>query len=570
MSKEKQLTLQKLILFYWLLLLGTVLLLLSAYGMIILKNSWSEFVENARIVSKHYGTAMDKDMGSMIEAVNSIFANNKNYRIITERSLDDFDWTGAVYNLNGSLQEKADSFDYMGVMFFYDSNRDSMRSAFSEYGFSGTQPGLNGRLRKLLAADTVSRQNFCFLDYEKEYYLVYYIRTRNTYLGFLLNLNRYFEDENASFAYVYRGTEIITQSGTKTIRDEDILRASSEEKVIISKEGSVLTPVQLSSLDMSLVVSVETLELLEIWKQPEFWSFAVLIPLLFILIMMNLLRKLRSIIFYPVEHILKRVEEMTPGMQKTDTIKTDTGIRIREYEQINQRIDDVLEQMTCLQEEKFRERQRVNEVWLQYYQLQINPHFFLNCLNTVSSLLKKQSADAAEDMIRSLSSYFRYVFRSQKNTVSVKEEIQVIRDYCNIYSLKGGFPIVLQEDVKIEAEDCRIPILSIQTFLENSIKYAVGNGKILTIKVQAGIHTDESGERKLSIRIADNGKGYPDSMMEELNCEEVSFCFRENHVGIDNLKYRLYLTFQDKASWYFYNSPYGGAITEIILPEVRI
>ena len=83
MSKEKQLTLQKLILFYWLLLMGTVLLLLSAYGLIILKNSRSEFVENARIVSKHYGTAMDKDIGSMIEAVNSIFANNKNYRIIT-------------------------------------------------------------------------------------------------------------------------------------------------------------------------------------------------------------------------------------------------------------------------------------------------------------------------------------------------------------------------------------------------------------------------------------------------------------------------------------------------------
>lgn len=32
--------------------------------------------------------------------------------------------------------------------------------------------------------------------------------------------------------------------------------------------------------------------------------------------------------------------------------------------------------MVCLQEEKFRERQRVKEVQLQYYQLQVNPHFF--------------------------------------------------------------------------------------------------------------------------------------------------------------------------------------------------
>lgn len=39
-------------------------------------------------------------------------------------------------------------------------------------------------------------------------------------------------------------------------------------------------------------------------------------------------------------------------------------------------------------------------------------------------------------------------------------------------------------------------------------------------------------------------------------------------VGVDNIKYRIYLLYGDKAKLYFYNSPAGGAVTEILLPQV--
>ena len=243
-------------------------------------------------------------------------------------------------------------------------------------------------------------------------------------------------------------------------------------------------------------------------------------------------------------------------------------IQIEEFVQINKRIDEMLEQMIQLQKREFEEKQRVKEVQLQYYQLQANPHFFLNCLNTISLLLDNHSLDAANDMIRSFSSYFRYIFREQKKPVTVEKEIREVRAYCNIYSIKGGFPILLQVDVKEEAEKCQIPILCIQTFVENSVKYAAKTGGILTVKIQVGILEEETGERKLSICISDNGTGYPDEMLEELNRPVTDFQFRSYHVGIDNLKYRIYLMYQE-ANWYFYNSPYGGAISEVTLPEVK-
>ena len=91
----------------------------------------------------------------------------------------------------------------------------------------------------------------------------------------------------------------------------------------------------------------------------------------------------------------------------------------------------------------------------------------------------------------------------------------------------------------------------------------------MTVKVKAKIVTDEEQKRRVSISIADNGCGYPEELIEELNRPVVDFRFRPYHVGIDNLKYRICLAYQGQGNWYFCNSPYGGSTTEIILPEVR-
>ena len=368
---------------------------------------------------------------------------------------------------------------------------------------------------------------------------------------------------------MYQEDQIVTRIGDGQTAAEDILQAVAVDTSKIGHSGEILTPVRLNSMDMTLVVSIASLKLYEIWEQPDFWVVVILIPVIFLIILLVLLKKVKGVLLYPVEHISHRINEMVSEEGNTEPPKLPQRLQIEEFRKINRQIDEVLERMVCLQEEKFRERQRVKEVQLQYYQLQVNPHFFLNCLNTVSSLLEAHSTDAANDMIRSFSSYFRYVFRDQRQPVTVEEEMKEVRAYCNIYSIKGGFPILLQSDIKEEAKDCRIPILCIQTFVENSIKHAMKEGMILTVKVKAGIVTDEEGKRRVSISIADNGCGYPEELIEELNRPVVDFRFRPYHVGIDNLKYRICLAYQGQGNWYFCNSPYGGSTTEIILPEVR-
>ena len=248
-------------------------------------------------------------------------------------------------------------------------------------------------------------------------------------------------------------------------------------------------------------------------------------------------------------------------------MQDDESEDIEEYLEINDQIDNMTQQMTVLKENQLKEKLRTNEALLQYYQLQTNPHFFLSCLNTVSSLLECSRVEMANNLIRALSQHFRYIFRASMTLVTLQDELKAVRDFCDISRIRKGFPILLDFDVSEEAKSFRIPLLSVMTFVENSVKHFGDPSKILTIRIQAAIEK-ENGSRSISLRIMDNGKGYSEENLKESNAAVDSFDFTPNHIGIRNLKYRIKLLYGDKAAWYFYNSPYGAAVAELKLSEV--
>ncbi|MFR8337262.1 MAG: sensor histidine kinase, partial [Eisenbergiella massiliensis] len=201
-----------------------------------------------------------------------------------------------------------------------------------------------------------------------------------------------------------------------------------------------------------------------------------------------------------------------------------------------------------------------------YYQLPVRPHSYLNCLNIVASLLNENDVDTVKTMIYAVSRHFRYVFQDSDSLVTLAEEIEEVKAYCNIYIIRNAMPILLQIQLDEEDEFYQVPILCIQTFVENSIKHAVSKNRVLSISIMADRIEDEE-QRYIRIRISDNGEGYQPQRLEELNRPVTQFQYHSRQVGVDNIKYRIYLLYGERARLYFYNSPTGGAVTEILLPR---
>ena len=124
-------------------------------------------------------------------------------------------------------------------------------------------------------------------------------------------------------------------------------------------------------------------------------------------------------------------------------------------------------------------------------------------------------------MTEALARFFRYTITKVENLVSVEEELDNCETYFGIQKYRFGDRLQLHveydPDEWEEIMNCRIPKLTLQPILENSIIHGtelkIGEGN-LWIRFRRT-------EKRLVITISDDGVGMDEETLERLN---------ENHV----------------------------------------
>src|SRR5579862_3029295 len=106
---------------------------------------------------------------------------------------------------------------------------------------------------------------------------------------------------------------------------------------------------------------------------------------------------------------------------------------------------------------------------------QVNPHFLFNCLNSISALTSSD-ATRAREMCILLADFLRTTLRlGGKETITLEEELALIRGYLAIEKVRFGARVNLQEEVEKEAMTLPIPPLLLQPLVENAIRHGIAN-----------------------------------------------------------------------------------------------
>lgn len=102
---------------------------------------------------------------------------------------------------------------------------------------------------------------------------------------------------------------------------------------------------------------------------------------------------------------------------------------------------------------------------------QISPHYLFNCLNTISSLLYKDS-QMAEEFIRRMSDTFKYVLSNQKQQlVQVRQEVEFVKAYYYLLQVRYEHHLKLEINLPKNILDTPIPPLTLQILVENAVKH---------------------------------------------------------------------------------------------------
>lgn len=220
----------------------------------------------------------------------------------------------------------------------------------------------------------------------------------------------------------------------------------------------------------------------------------------------------------------------------------------------------------------------LNKRQAQYLALQnqINPHFLYNTLESIRGEALIAGLSGVADMTESLAKFFRYTITKVENLVSVEEELDNCETYFGIQKYRFGERLQLHveydPDEWEEIMNCRIPKLTLQPILENSIIHGtelkIGEGN-LWIRFRRT-------ENRLIITISDDGVGMDEETLERLNAklnhgvDAITQQPEEKQGGIAlaNVNNRIHLIFGDEYGMHVYSMADSGTDVEISIPVV--
>lgn len=263
----------------------------------------------------------------------------------------------------------------------------------------------------------------------------------------------------------------------------------------------------------------------------------------------------------PLNSLMKTMEKVGTGEL---SLRAPDTLPIRELRNFGQTFNQMLDNINALKVEAYEKKLDLQQAQLQYLQLQIRPHFYLNCLKGLYGMAEKRQYKEIQEMLLALSDYFRYIFRNNKQLVSLSEEIHSVSSYISLQRLNFSCNPELTMDIAADTADIPILPLSLLTFVENSVKHS-SNPAGLTIHLKSGLVTTEEGTF-LNLIISDNSGGFSPDALQILNhLPEHKSLYDDYHIGISNIYYRMELTYKHKGLLAFYNTECGGC-AELFIP----
>ena len=269
------------------------------------------------------------------------------------------------------------------------------------------------------------------------------------------------------------------------------------------------------------------------------------------------------------KQIVTPAEKLTSGMNALKRGQHSVTLPVskwkNEFSVLTEQFNEMSQEIYSLKVQIYEDQLRKADTELQYLNLQIKPHFFLNSLNIIYNLALTKNYREILEMSRCLMDYFRYTFRSSDSLVPISEELQHMKNYLHIQELRydSNFDTII--NVSDDALSGRIPVLFLQTFVENTIKHAYT--KMQNMQITILIHKIYEPEEILKIEISDNGRGFSSEQLEQLNQPLGPGPYSNEHIGILNVRRRLSYLYGSKASLTFSNTnEYGGAKITAFLP----
>lgn len=269
--------------------------------------------------------------------------------------------------------------------------------------------------------------------------------------------------ENTNIPYLVNkyGEIILPYENTHKISEEDLINPNEgwwkrDEQIIIN--------VPMTKLDWKLIGVLPENELME--KSNDVRNTFIIVGGIVVIFLVLISFNFSMWITKPISNLAKEMSKVEHNEFKEAEVKKSYG---RETRQLYKQFNYMIRRINSLIDEVYLAQIKEKEAELLALQQQINPHFLYNTLDSIAWMSMAYKAEDIRYMVMSLASMMRYSLNEGNNYITVRDELEQVRNYLGIQEIRYDNKFTITIKAEKETLDYKIIKLIIQPLVENAI-----------------------------------------------------------------------------------------------------
>lgn len=307
-------------------------------------------------------------------------------------------------------------------------------------------------------------------------------------------------DKNQNLVYGSKENEAFLRSMVGKDIKNDVMESEQTHKILVHRS---LSPYQLDAIAFFPYQEFNA-------KVNSLANFNFLIIGIIVFISLILTIVFSRIFTKRIHLLLGKMKNVEEGDLNISTViegDDEVGILDRQFNNMAYRLKNVINENYIQSLEK-------REAELNALQLQINPHFLYNTLESISAIAAINNCFDICNICQKLGDMFRYNINSIKNEfVYLSDEIKHIKNYIYIQEIRFEGRFSVSYEIPDELMHCRIQKFILQPIVENALSHGLEgierDGKIVI--------SASTANNVLYISVKDNGVGIPHEKLVKLN-----------------------------------------------------
>ena len=528
--------------FFFKLLL--VLLLINILINIAMSNITRNFIKNQNIVH----------LRSSIE----IYADSVNEKL---HSVERFMYSTITHN------ESLENLNHVQTFLEYQENLKKVQTSFTEFEYQNET-----HMTFLLETDSTDHfinVSNLYIPYEDYLLLKTYLKS----LSSDISDRKWKNVTTKNSEYLVKSVHYEGKIIYAVISSEDILKPLNKLNIGNNGKLSLKEPNNIPSanylihaqnekthLPFDIYVLVDYAEVFRNITLLEVFLSAV--PIIITILSIIIILYIRQWMIKPITRLTERLSQLGDSIPPSEFFISEG---ILEIDKANDKLNKVIFDMQELKIREYHSQLELKKIELNYLKNQIRPHFYLNMLSMIHSMLQTKNYKEIEELTILTSNYLRHLFMANQDFSELKDEVQHIKDYLEIQRIRYGNSIYFSLDYNSELQNTLVPSLLLQTFIENTIKHGFSFQDLFTILLSIKKVKTENSDY-IQICIEDNGPGFSEEILSKLNQKQSLITEDGHHIGITNTIERLNLLYPNDYSIAFENNEEGGAKILLLIP----